>query len=54
MKDAHPELPWRDIIAMRKRLVHGYFEVDLDRVWATVQADLPPLVTEIEALLREN
>ena len=29
---AHPEIPWPEIIAMRHRLVHGYFEVDLQKV----------------------
>jgi uncharacterized protein with HEPN domain len=45
-------LPWRDIIAMRNRLIHGYFDVDLDRVWDTVTDDLPPLIGELEAMLR--
>jgi len=36
---------------MRNRLVHGYFDVDLDRVWDTVTADLPPLVAELEKAL---
>jgi len=30
---AHREIPWRDITAMRHRLIHGYAEVRLDRVW---------------------
>jgi uncharacterized protein with HEPN domain len=46
---AHPDLPWREMVAMRNRLIHGYFDVDLDRVWDTVTVDLPPL----EAKLRE-
>jgi len=36
---------------MRNRLIHGYFEVDLDRVWDTVLNDLPPLIAAIEAFL---
>ena len=48
---AHPDIPWRDIVAMRNRLIHGYFDVDLDRVWDTVTDDLPPLIAHLEAAL---
>jgi uncharacterized protein with HEPN domain len=34
---------WQDIIGMRNRLIHGYFDIDLDIVWSTVTKDLPPL-----------
>ena len=43
------DIPWRDIVSMRNRLIHGYVDVDLDRVWDTITDDLPPLV---EALCR--
>ena len=48
---AHPEIPWREITGMRNRLVHAYFEVDLDEVWDTVQNDLAPLVVVLEPLV---
>ncbi len=50
-RDTCPELPWRDIVGMRHRMVHGYFEIDLDRVWKTVQEDLPKLIAVIEKLV---
>jgi uncharacterized protein with HEPN domain len=37
---------------MGNRLVHAYFEIDLDLVWATVRDDLPPLVAALERALR--
>ncbi len=43
----HPEIPWADIIAMRNRLIHAYFDIDLDRVWDTVTDDLPPLIAAL-------
>jgi uncharacterized protein with HEPN domain len=48
---AHPEFPWREIMGMRHRLVHDYFEIDLDKVWETVQNDLPPLIAKLEPLV---
>lgn len=50
-KKAHPEIPWTKIIGMRNRLVHGYFDVNLERVWKTVQQDLPLLIALIEPLV---
>ena len=50
-QQASPAIPWRDIVAMRNRLIHGYFDVDLDRVWDTVTDDLPPLLARLEAAL---
>lgn len=46
-----PQIPWGDIVGMRNRLVHVYFDVDLDQVWNTVTADLPPLIAELEKIL---
>ena len=44
-------IPWPDIIGMRNRLVHTYFEIDLNLVWETVQRDLPPLIAELRKIL---
>lgn len=46
-----PQIPWTEIIAMRNRLIHGYFDVDLDIVWQTVNDDLPPLVATVQNIL---
>ena len=50
-KQAHPGIPWPEIIGMRNRLVHAYFEVDLKRVWKTAQQDIPRLIDIIEPLV---
>ncbi len=47
----HPEIPWVDIIGMRHRLVHAYFDVDLNRLCDTISEDLPPLIAMLEAIL---
>jgi len=44
----YPDVPWNAIIGMRNRLIHGYYDIDLDIVWETVEKDIPPLVTELE------
>jgi len=49
----HPELPWRGMMGMRDKVIHGYFGVDAEVVWRTVHEDLPPLRKAISALLAE-
>ncbi len=43
VKEEYPDIPWRDIAGMRDRLIHGYFSVNLERLWNTVRDDLPDL-----------
>ena len=50
-KDAHPEIPWAQMIEMRSRIVHRYFAVDLDIVWSVVREDLPELVAQLAPLV---
>jgi uncharacterized protein with HEPN domain len=50
-RTAHPEIPWRDIIGTRNRLVYGYFEVNLGRVRKTVLEDLPALISVLVQLV---
>jgi len=47
-REACPEIPWPHIVGMRHRLVHAYFDVDLDRVWDTAVRSLPPLIAALE------
>lgn len=46
-----PEIPWADIIGMRHRLIHAYFDINLEILWRTVQQDLPSLLTALEKAL---
>lgn len=48
-----PEIPWRQVIGMRNRLTHAYFDINLDFVWQTVTEDLVPLIAELERMLGE-
>jgi uncharacterized protein with HEPN domain len=47
------EVPWADIVGMRNRLIHGYFDMNLQIVWQTVQTDLPPLIQSLEKYLNK-
>ncbi len=49
-----PRIPWQKIIAMRNRLVHAYFSINLDIVWQTVQKDLPPLIKILERVAPQD
>jgi len=49
----HPEVPWLVVKAMRNVLVHFYFGVDLNKVWNTVEKDIPVLKTQIESIAAE-
>jgi uncharacterized protein with HEPN domain len=47
---AHPEVPWKEIIGMRHKVVHDYLHVDYDVVWTVASVHLPPLVPELEKI----
>jgi len=53
-RSTYPEIPWADIVGMRNRLIHAYFDINLDLVWDTVTANLPPLVDQLSRILRER
>jgi uncharacterized protein with HEPN domain len=46
-----PQIPWAQIIGMRNRLIHGYYDIKLDLVWDTITQDLPPLIAELEKII---
>ena len=50
-QNKYPDIPWADVIGMRHRLIHAYFDINLDIVWQTVIHDLPPLVKKLERIL---
>jgi len=50
-REEQPSIQWRQIAGTRDRLIHGYFDVDLNIVWKIVSDDLPLLVTELEKAL---
>jgi len=53
-RQSHPEIQWRQIARTRDRLIHGYFDVDLDVVWKIVSVDLPLLVSQLRKAIGEG
>lgn len=51
LTSAHPEVPWRQIIGMRHRVVHDYFAIDPDILWTAAIRDIPPLAAHIHTIL---
>ena len=50
-RDRFPLIPFQKMVAMRNRLIHAYFDVDLDVVWTTVTEDLPALLPAVDTAL---
>ncbi len=42
------------VVGTRDRLIHGYFDIDLDIVWNIVSSDLPPLIAQLQKVVQEN
>jgi len=47
----HPQIPWREIVGTRHRIVHGYLNIDEDLVWEIVTHDLPALIRGLEKII---
>ena len=50
LKSKYSLIPWQDLIKMRHRLIHTYFDVDYDIVWKTVKDELPELIKELKKI----
>ena len=53
-RDRHPAIPWKQIIGMRNRLVHAYFEIDYEQVWKALSEDMPPLIEQWARILADE
>lgn len=52
VRAANPEIPWREITAMRNKLMHEYFGANMKVVWRTVQEDLPVIIPILKRMLK--
>lgn len=53
-RDAYPAIPWRQIIATRNRLIHGYLGIDNDTLWSIIRDDIPGLLPELRKLKKQT
>lgn len=51
MQDKNPQVPWKLIIGMRNRLIHGYDDIRYDILWDTVQKNIPELIATVNQML---
>ncbi len=52
VQEKSPQIPWSDIIGMRRRHIHGYDFIRYDIVWDTVQTDVPDLIEKLNVLVQ--
>jgi len=52
VRQAHPEIQWREIAAMRNKLTHEYFGVNTKVIWRTVHEDLPVIIPHLKQILK--
>ncbi|MBU2568780.1 MAG: DUF86 domain-containing protein [Gammaproteobacteria bacterium] len=52
VREANPRVPWRQIIATRNRLIHGYLGIDNDTLWSIIQDDIPNLIIELRRIVK--
>ena len=53
VKATHPEVSWKGIVALRNVLVHDYLDLESEEIWSIVEADVPVLKGQMQALLEE-
>ena len=51
VREQYSSIPWRQVIATRNRLIHGYLGIDNDTVWSIIQDDIPALIVELKRII---
>jgi uncharacterized protein with HEPN domain len=50
-RNRHPEIPWKQIVGMRNRIVHDYMNIDADIVWEVATRNVPSLITQLSSIV---
>ena len=51
LRNEYPKIPWRQMISLRNRMIHAYFNVNLQIIWEIIQGDIPNLLQETKRVL---
>lgn len=54
VREAHPEIQWRQIVGVRHQVAHGYLGIDDDTIWSIIQTSIPDLLAALRRLLDEE
>lgn len=54
VREAHPEIQWRQIVGVRHQVAHGYLGIDDDTIWSIIQTSIPDLLPALRRLLDEE
>jgi len=54
IRENYPSVAWRKIAGLRDRLIHAYFNIEIDIIWDVVQSELPILKNEIQRIINEQ
>lgn len=49
-REAHPDIPWRQIVGLRDVVIHPYFAIDPEAIWTIITTQLPPLFSALQAV----
>lgn len=53
LRQAYPDIPWKEMAGMRDRLIHGYFGIDYELVWQAIRVHIPQTRPKLRAMLEE-
>lgn len=53
-RNRHSNVPWRDVVALRNRVAHGYFDIDLELIWQIAEQSVPALAAHVQRILDET
>ena len=53
-KKKYDDIPWREIVDFRNRIIHGYFVIDYEIIWQIISKDLPDLKQKVEKAIGQN
>jgi uncharacterized protein with HEPN domain len=53
-RESAPSIPWREIVAMRNRLIHAYFDIDHDILWKAATEEIPALLPALRAVSSDD